>query len=98
MKFINEDGKIIEGIPLTDQQAEQRDRLVVYFHEEACGGSYHGTYSNSERKCEKLSNAFVTGEMAKIAEGLSEGQVVEPITEPAPEPASTPVPVDDVPF
>jgi hypothetical protein len=88
MKFLNEKGTIEEGIPLTKDQVEQRERLIVYFHDVSCGNGYHGTYG--EKKCETLANAYVTGDMAKVA-----------ISEPAPTQESEPVTVaadNDIPF
>lgn len=67
MKFINKDGKIEEGIPLTEQQVRWRKNLVEYFHLEACNGSYHAYYESSPRKCEKLANACVTGKISAAA-------------------------------
>ena len=60
MKFLTAKGKIEDGTPLTDEQVNQRERLISYFHDQACDNGYHGTYS--EKKCETLANAFVTGD------------------------------------
>lgn len=65
VKFLTEEGKIEEGTPLTDEQVGQRERMITWFHEEACGGAYHGVYG--DKKCETLANAYVTGVMAKAA-------------------------------
>ncbi len=67
MKFLNEKGKIVEGTPLTNEQADQRERLIAYFHQTACDNGYHGPYS--DKKCESLANAFVLGDIAKAADG-----------------------------
>jgi hypothetical protein len=78
MKFLTENGKIEEGTPLTDEQCLQRTNLIAYFHVAACN-TYHGTYS--ERPCENLANAFVTGAIAEVA-----NKQPEPEQLPAPEP------------
>ena len=109
MKFITEDGKIVEGIPLTDEQARQRENLVEYFHEEACRSSYHGY--RETKQCETLATAFVTGGILAAANKQPEpdptpvsqietSPISETTSQPTPEsiPAST-VPVkDDIPF
>ena len=66
MKFIDEKGKLCEGTPITDEQAIQRERLIRYFHHEACEDAYHGSYGN--RPCENLALAFLTGEIQKAAD------------------------------
>jgi hypothetical protein len=75
MKFIDNKGLVQEGTRLTDEQVVQRERLITYFHEEACGGNYHSSYGKDVRKCVTLANAFVTGAIAKAAN-----------TEPIPDP------------
>jgi len=80
MKFLTVKGKIEEGTPLTDEQCLQRTNLIAYFHVAACN-TYHGTYS--ERPCENLANAFVTGAIAEVANKQPEP---EPEQLPAPEP------------
>ena len=79
MKFITEDGKIEEGIPLTEEQVAQRERLIAYFHEEACSNGYHTC--RETKRCETLATAFVTGAIAAAAN-----------KQPEPEPAPVPVP------
>lgn len=74
MKFLTEKGKIEEGTPLTDEQCAQRINLIRYFHETACEGAYHGTYS--ARPCENLANAFVTGAIAEVASKQPEPEPV----------------------
>jgi hypothetical protein len=65
MKFINEKGKIEDGTPLTNMQFLQRERLIPYFHKVACLDSYHTTYS--QKQCEELANAFITGGIESVA-------------------------------
>lgn len=89
MKFLTEDGKIAEGIPLTDEQARQRENLIAYFHEGACGSSYHSPYTKADLKCETLANAFVTGEILAAANKQPEPEPVEE----APEQQLPPPPV-----
>jgi hypothetical protein len=109
MKFITEDGKIAEGIPLTDEQARQRENLVAYFHEEACRSSYHG-YQET-KQCETLATAFVTGGILVAANKQTEldptpvsqietSPISETTSQPTPEsfPASTVPAKDDIPF
>lgn len=92
MKFLNEEGKIVEGTPLTDEQVDQRERLITYFHDTVCKGKYHGTYDTLN--CEILATAYVTGEIAKIA-GTTPSP--EPMVYPeAPQPVA--VKTDDCPF
>ena len=67
MKFINVEGEITEEVPLTNEAVRQRENLVEYFHLEACSDNYHSSYERGQRKCEKLANAFVTGEIHTAA-------------------------------
>ncbi len=87
MKFITEDGKIAEGIPLTNEQVRQRENLVAYFHKEACRNGYHA-YRDT-KQCETLANAFVTGGILAAANKQPEP---EPAVEAAPEPPVAEVP------
>ena len=90
MKFLTQKGKIEEGIPLTDDQVQQRSNLITYFHETACQNGYHGIYS--EKKCETLANDFVTGAIDKAAN-------LQPEPEPqpaAPEPVAVAVEKDEL--
>ena len=94
MKFLNEKGKIVEGLPLTDEQIIQRERLISYFHENCCH-NYHGVYG--ERGCEQMATDYVTGKLIEVANAQPEPEpapllieVVEPIIAdiqlPTPEP------------
>jgi hypothetical protein len=91
MKFIDNEGQVQDGILLTNEQATQRERLITYFHEEACGGSYHASYDHGQKKCVKLANDFITGAIAKAAntEPIPEPEIEQPVAL-APEKADIP--------
>ena len=57
MKFITGDGKIVEGIALTEKQAALRDRFEEWLHENVCSNCYHGTYSS--RPCRNAANMLI---------------------------------------
>jgi len=68
MKFIDATGRLCEGIPLTDEQARQRENLIKYFHENICGNSYHPTFpKDTPKDCETLATDFVTGAIQEVA-------------------------------
>jgi hypothetical protein len=104
MKFITEDGKIIEGTALTERQSVLRDRFEEWLHEKVCANAYHGTYG--ARPCRDAANLLIPKLDDSACGGLSTA-LFEPAPEPepVPEPAPLPEPVtvakvkdDDLPF
>jgi hypothetical protein len=100
MKFITEDGKIVEGIALTDRQSVLRDRFEEWLHEKVCANAYHGSYS--ARPCRDAANEFIPklddSACGSIAAALSQP---EPVPDPAPIAEPEPVAAakdDDLPF
>ncbi len=76
MKFLNEEGKIVEGTPLTDEQVEQRERLIAHLHQTICKGRYHTSYD--AMLCEILATDFVTGKLDDIAKVHAEVESEHP--------------------
>jgi len=62
MKFLNENGEVVEGIPLTDEQLAFREKIRAFVHEKVCGGSYHTTWDrkNNSPNCDLVANFLVT--------------------------------------
>ena len=95
MKFLKEDGKIEEGVALSERQVEQRQKIEDFLHEKVCSG-YHSVYG-SPAKCASLANQLIVllnapaaAELARVIEILSPNpveevpgriEVVEPLTE-----------------
>ena len=63
--FLNDDGLVQTGTLLSDEQAAQRERLIAYFHKEACDGKYHPSYD--QKRCIALANDFITGAIYRAA-------------------------------
>ena len=93
MKFLKEDGKIEEGVALSDVQVERRQKIEDFLHEKVCSG-YHSVYGTSA-KCASLANQLIVllnapavAELARVidvltpnpVEDVPELAVVEPIT------------------
>ena len=93
MKFLKEDGKIEEGVALSDVQVERRQRIEDFLHEKVCSG-YHSPYG-SPAKCALLANQLIVtltalgeAELSRAIDALTpkaeepkpELTVVEPIT------------------
>jgi hypothetical protein len=81
MKFINQDGKVVDGAPLTDRQASAIERLEEYLHEKVCGNSHHGTYS--KKLC-----AEVARELISKLDDSAVGSLCAALFEPEPVKAS----------
>lgn len=94
MKFLKENGKIEEGVALSERQVEQRQKIEDFLHAKVCSG-YHSIYGSSA-KCALLANqlivllnALAAAELARVIEVLTPNpveevpgriEVVEPIT------------------
>jgi hypothetical protein len=101
MKFITEDGKVVEGTAITDRQAELLNRFEAYLHRKVCDHTYHGSYG--KKPCRETAHEIVP-KLDDSAAGALLSAIFEPeleaIPEPAPEPKPQPVAVknDDMPF
>lgn len=92
MKFLNEKGKIVEGVPLTDEQIAQRERLIAYFHDNCCN-TYHGVYG--ERGCEQMATDYVTGKLIEVASKQPDPETELPVTIEVVEPITAPINLPD---
>ena len=98
MKFLKQDGIIEEGMPLTDEQAAEMQRVEELLHVVICQRSQHYVFQGFP-KCRKVANAVAQGK--PLLDALEE-------LNPRPEPVvqQTPVAVaaekeadsDDIPF
>jgi hypothetical protein len=89
MKFITEDGKILEGVALTDRQSTTRDRFEEWLHEHVCTNAYHGSYGS--RPCRDAANMLIP-KLDDSAVGALSSAIFEP--EPAPVPVPEPSTVE----
>jgi len=55
MKFLNNNGEIEEGTPLTDTTVAVRYNLERYLHVTACKNTYHASYEKT-RGCRDAAN------------------------------------------
>ena len=86
MKFLKEDGKIEEGVALSERQVEQRQKIEDFLHEKVCSG-YHSVYGTSA-KCALLDNQLIVKMNALSTAGLEQvidGLMPKPEPEPVPE-------------
>ncbi|MGB9407743.1 MAG: hypothetical protein WCA89_09405 [Terracidiphilus sp.] len=93
MKFLTTDGKIAEGVPLSDKQSELRDTLETYLHDKVCEGRYHGTYG--AKPCRETANTIVP-QLDDNASGALCAALLEPEPEQLPEPELDPTPVSQI--
>ena len=86
MKFLKEDGKIEEGVALSERQVEQRQKIEDFLHAKVCSG-YHSFYGSSA-KCAFLANQLIVKMNALTTAGLEhviDGLMPKPEPEPVPE-------------
>jgi hypothetical protein len=62
MQFIDKDGQLQDGTPLTEEQVRVRKQILYFTHEKVCGGGYHSSYDRRMNviKCEAVANFFIT--------------------------------------
>jgi hypothetical protein len=60
MKILKPDGSVEEGLPITDEQAEQKDRVEKLLHELICHNAYHYDWQGVP-KCKKAVIAVAQG-------------------------------------
>ena len=62
MKFIDKNGEVVEGTPLSNEQVKLREHIQKYVHEKVCRGSFHSSYDRTcgGVSCEKVANYFIT--------------------------------------
>lgn len=62
MKFLNENGEVVEGVALTETQVILRQEILKFVHEKACKSAYHSSHDRryGNVSCEQIANFFVT--------------------------------------
>lgn len=95
MKFLDKDGQIVDGEPMTDEQVEQRELIVKYIHEKVCQGAYHSKVSRNYDKpsCETVANFLITKFQMTALDGVNLNREVElAVEENAPRAIEPPAP------
>lgn len=97
MQFLNAEGQLVEGFPLTPEQVRQHALMRDLIHEKVCGHSYHSDYDRRYHgvQCEKIAHYLITTFTFTPIEGTTlEFEVAKAQTENAPhaiEAPTTPV-------
>ena len=95
MKFLNANGQIEDGTPLSDEEAQKLEEVEEFLHVMVCKGSYHPGYEDQPR-CKKAANVLITCFDITGKQGNSFAAVLADL-KPKPIPAvpMTPIPNDE---